>query len=122
MIRKIQKTGLHHYNSLGEKVDGINPKMSVSNPRFLSCLWGDCSGLDGDCSLLVGDCTGVVGCCDSFSGDFEQCEITEKERVSGVYIGDLFLETDEPKASKLSSRERSFVTKLLTCFLRKKND
>ena len=98
MISKIQKTGLHYYTELGEKVDGINPKMSVSNFRFLDRLWGDCSGLSGDCALLIGDCTGVFGSCYSFSGDFDQCEITAEERVFGVYIGDLFLESEEAKA------------------------
>ena len=48
MIRKIQKTGLHHYNSLGEKVDGINPKMSVVEDieRFVLQMMKEFNHLD----------------------------------------------------------------------------
>ena len=97
MISKIQKTGLHHYNALGEKVDGINPKMSVSNPRFLSCLWGDCSGLVGDCSGLRGDCSGVWGYCTGVSGDLDLCEITHDLRKHGVKLEYLIFKSEAEK-------------------------
>jgi len=53
-------------------------------------LSGGCSGLGGDCTGLEGDCTGI-------SGDLDMCDITDKERASGVEIEDLIFKSEAEK-------------------------
>ena len=89
MIRKLEKReknrSLYHMTD-GVLIEGPNLNMS-----------GDCSGLTGNCSVLRGDCTGLKGDCTGISGDLDMCDITDKERASGVEIEDLVFKNEEEK-------------------------
>jgi len=46
---------------------------------------------------LGGDCTGLEGDCTGISGDLDMCDITDKERASGVEIEDLIFKSEAEK-------------------------
>ncbi len=69
----------------GRKVEGMNRDMRGD----CSGLRGDCSGLGGECSGLKGLCTGITGDCSHLVGNFDQCELLQKDRDNGVDIREL---------------------------------
>lgn len=77
LLIKTKKYKLYHVVN-GAEIEGKNPNMS-----------GDCSGLWGDCSELCGDCSGLRGDCSELRGDLGDCDISDDERKSGIYITDL---------------------------------
>ena len=63
-------------------------------------LIGDTSYLRGYVSGLSGDVTGLIGDVTGLSGDVDECGLTRVERVQGVRITDLILETPDTPVAK----------------------
>ena len=83
-LTRVEKT-CWYFDASGKRVIGthLNLRGDVSDLRGnASGLWGNVSGLRGDVSDLRGNVSGL-------RGDFDDCDITDDERLAGMNVDDL---------------------------------
>ena len=90
-LTRVEKT-CWYFDASGKRVIGTHLNLSGDVSGLwgdVSGLWGNASGLRGDVSGLRGNVSGLRGDVSGLWGDFDDCDITDDERLAGMNVDDL---------------------------------
>jgi hypothetical protein len=83
-LTRVEKT-CWYFDASGKRVIGTHLNLWGN----VSGLWGNVSGLWGDVSDLRGNASNLIGDVSGLRGDFDDCDITDDERLAGMNVDDL---------------------------------